>query len=92
MSNSIRSEVKKHLVVWLITGVVTGAFSWGVWITLRVMDTPTRQETREIVENDSLYARDKKVIEMQMAALQKNTEAINQLRVDIAKLSKGETP
>lgn len=79
--------------------ICAGAITWCGWVTNEVANKPTAEEVRQLIETAAPYVKDKGTIEARLEQVAKledrlslvidrNTEAINALRVEIAKMQK----
>lgn len=95
-------EWKDSILFWIATtGSVTCLVlfvSWCSWITSSVLDRPTKLETKQMVENAPFpYLQDRGRIEEKLNSItsteeklaeviERNTTAINDLRIELAKI------
>ena len=98
-SDVLTTKDTSKFAVWLLGLICAGAITWCGWMTKEVVDKPTIDEVRHLIETSAPYVKDKGTIEArldQVAKLEdrlslvidRNTEAINALRVEIAKMEK----
>ena len=91
------SAWKDRLLFWVCTALVMGAVSWASWMTIRAFNSPTTEQTIELIKSRAPYIEDRKAIQEQLTrseesnkalreVISKNTEAINALRLEIAKM------
>lgn len=92
MSNSFAQW--KDKAAWGAVVFIAGAAVMG---TRAIYDRPSRADVREMIKTEAPYVQDRKLLmdalaknqksETRMASvIEKNTDAINQLRVEIAKI------
>lgn len=91
------NSINLSKIAWgLLAILMTGALSWCAWVTAGMMDRPDTAGVYKIVETAAPYTRDKaaidakldhvKQVEAKLAeVIEKNTDAINHLRVEIVK-------
>ena len=78
--NSKSEDTKDKLIFWIGTTTVAFLVAWGAWLTNQVYARPTKTELSEIMQ-------DRKSIEARMIdSVDRNTVAINLLRVEIEKI------
>jgi len=91
------AEWKDKILFWAITALVGGGVGWASWATLKLQDCVTKDEVVEIVQTAAPYVEDRKMIQQQIESsletraefsrtIQRNTDAINALRVQLAKM------
>ena len=85
-------------VAWtLLFSLGAGAVTWCTWATLEIVDRPNKTEVRRMVTSEAPYLADRAVILKELGRLesiedkltqviQNNTAAINDLRVQLAKI------
>lgn len=91
--------MKDKILFWVGTTAITtlGVIVAALWSDIR--SRPTTQEVRHIVKSEAPYVADRKLIDAQLKrgeamemkltqTIERNTDAINALRLEIAKLSK----
>lgn len=97
MSNGSFATWKDKLLFWSITTFVAGGISWAAWMTISTSSKPSVNEVRRIVKAEAPYVQERQMILAQLTSIgntenkladviTRNTEAINALRVEIAKL------
>lgn len=93
------AEYKDRVLMALVGLLCTGGVAWCGWITLKASEIIPAAEIRQIIRTDSPYVEDRKTISIQLEEMKKsddklglvidrNTEAINALRVEIARGNK----
>lgn len=92
---------KDKILFWSTTALVTGAVTWSAWVTLEVSSHPNRSEVESMIQQRAPYIQDRKAImdqlqriedseEKALLVIERNTEAITGLKVELAKLSGGQ--
>lgn len=96
---------KDKILLWLVTaliaGAVTGFSTWARWVTLSTGDRPTREEVKLMIRDEAPYTEDRNLIlerlksvsgieDKLLRTIERNTEAINSLKVEIARLQAGQ--
>ena len=87
--------VWKDKALWAAcTALVAGGVSWASWCTSQITNRPSRTQVNEMIQTQAPYVQDRKAIEERLNRLddlgrviERNTEAINLLRVEIARES-----
>lgn len=95
-------NIRIESIGWKVLGVVataalTATVSWGWWATQAILDRPTVAQTAQLIQKTAPYAQDRGMISAQIkhvdsmegrlvSVIDRNTEAINMLRVEIAKI------
>ena len=93
------NQWKDKVLFWCITGLVAGGVSWSGWVTLAIFERPTYAQTKADIKELAPYVEDRQMILAKIASMEeskqqfsqvieRNTEAINALRVEIAKLQR----
>lgn len=88
---------KDKLLFWGMTAFIMGGVSWAAWITIETTSHIDSKEAAEIVHTSAPYLKDRELIRSQVESaaetgkdmrrvIEKNTEAINALTVEIAKM------
>jgi len=95
------STWKDKLLFWGITagiiGIFTGGITFGAWSTMAIVDRPSRAEVDKMIRERAPYIEDRRMILDQLqrmsqsdakltSVIERNTEAINSLKVELAKL------
>ena len=94
-----KKSMKDKILFWIGTTMLVGIVTAVANLALEVRDLPTGVEVRHIVKSETPYVQDKKMIQEQLkrmheieakltSTIDRNTEAINALRVEIAKNSR----
>lgn len=89
--------MKDKMIFWMGTTSIVGLIGWCTFITQAVAKIPNIESVKEMIVLQSPYVADKKVIALQIArsesmnekladTLDRNTEAINQLRIELARI------
>ena len=90
------AQTKDKVLLALSAIVVTGGVSWCGWMTSRAASIVPAEEIRRLIQTEAPYTADKKTIAHQLEmsqrsderlteVIEKNTEAINSLRIEISK-------
>lgn len=90
---------KDKFLFWLMTGLMGLMVPWSAWVTVSLLARPDRSETKSIIQMESPYVRDQKLLESQVQSfklvedrlsrvIDRNTQAIEALRLELAKKGK----
>jgi len=90
------AEYKDRVLMALVGLLCTGGVGWCGWITAKASEIIPADEIRQLIRTDSPYVVDRKTIGIQLEEMKRsdeklgmvidrNTEAINALRVEIAR-------
>lgn len=94
-----KKSMKDKVLFWIGTTALLGLGTGLLRLSEAVNERPTLDEVRHIVNSEAPYVQDKRMIEAQLKRLSeieakltgtidRNTEAINALRVQMAKMVK----
>lgn len=83
---------RDKMFFWAITTAIAGSIGWASWLTVSMQSRPTESEVERMV------SREQRLIEAQVQQLDilakrstlvidKNTDAINALRIELARLA-----
>lgn len=91
-------SVWKDRIAWgCVAGLVGGGVSWAAWFTIRSFEQPTKADVLHMIESHAPYVEDRALIRQQlksgekvndrlMTVIEKNTEAINGLKLEMGVL------
>lgn len=90
---------KDKVLYGILAAVCAGVISWGSWASVKVNSQPDRAEVVHMIETHAPYIEDRNMImrhlerndqslRMISQVIDRNTEAINQLRIGLAKSGK----
>ncbi len=91
------SDWKDKFYFIMLAFLVGGALTFFSWITTSINRKPDREETLNLIENQSPYVKDRQLIQDHLrrmeilegkltVVIEKNTDAINLLQVSLASL------
>ena len=87
-------------VIFAVIGVVlTGGVAWAAWSTMAIVDRPSRDEVRRLIDTNAPYIKDRSLIMSAVEeskenskalreAIQSNTQAVIELRAVIESLKR----
>lgn len=75
-------ETLQDKIVW---GAITGMVTWLAFVTLQVMDSPSRGEVERIMETQTPYARERQLVQNQLDQLSRNEEKLGNLLSEITR-------
>lgn len=87
---------KEKAFFWVLTTFASAGIFWCGWVSAEIVDSPGRKEVKDMIETQTPYLRDQKAIQEHLDRIEynqawqasetaRNTEAINLLRIELAK-------
>ena len=94
----LKAVTLEKIIAYLISSAVAALIAFNVWAAKEMTSRPTRDDVMLMLETQAPYIEDRKAIFDRMetmgkmeglisSVIRQNTEAINSLKVEIAKLS-----
>ena len=88
---------KEKILVGIVGLLALGATTWCGWVTNSLVYKTTADDVKEIVKTEAPYIEDRNLIKQQITQLsgfseklteviQRNTDAINSLKIELAKI------
>lgn len=91
------AQWKDRALWWAISAIIAGFVSWAGWLTVALWATPDTTEVRRMIAAETPYVEDRQLIMASLeqiyktndrlsGVIERNTDAINALRIELAKL------